>query len=70
MDELNEVARMEIQPGWDVYTADDEALGQVDSVGDVSFTVTGMAASTAQANATRNTPSSTPVDSKPTRITP
>lgn len=42
MDELNEVARMEIQPGWEVYTAEDDRLGEVDSVGDVSFTVAGL----------------------------
>ena len=45
MNELNEVARMEIQPGWEVYTADGESLGEVDSVGDTSFTVAGMAGS-------------------------
>ena len=39
MDELNEIARHEIQPGWDVFTADDELLGTVDQVSDVSFTV-------------------------------
>jgi hypothetical protein len=39
MDELNEIARHEIQPGWDVFTADDELLGTVDQVSDASFTV-------------------------------
>jgi hypothetical protein len=39
MDELNEIARHEIRPGWDVFTADDELLGTVDQVSDVSFTV-------------------------------
>lgn len=44
MDELNDVARTEIQPGWEVYTGDEERLGTVDEVGDSTFTVSGMAA--------------------------
>jgi hypothetical protein len=45
VDELNEIARTEIQPGWDVYTADEERLGSVDDVGATSFTVGEMAGS-------------------------
>ncbi len=42
MDELDEIASHEIQTGWDVITADDETLGVVDAVGDVSFTVSSV----------------------------
>ena len=46
MDELNEIARHEIQPGWDVFTADEELLGTVDQVSDASFTVANTSGAT------------------------
>lgn len=39
MDELDAVARTEIQPGWEVYDADDQLVGTVQEIGDASFTV-------------------------------
>lgn len=39
MDELDAVARTEIQPGWHVYDADGLLIGTVDRVGDVGFSV-------------------------------
>ena len=39
MDELDAIARTEIQPGWDVYDADGELVGRVGEVSDMSFTV-------------------------------
>lgn len=39
MDELDEIARFEIQEGWDVLDADGESIGTVDSVRDESFTL-------------------------------
>ncbi len=45
MNELNEIAAREIQRGWEVLTSDEEQVGTVDDVGDVSFTVAGLAGS-------------------------
>ena len=39
MDELDEIARWEIQEGWGVLDADGEAVGVVDAVHDASFTL-------------------------------
>jgi len=39
MNELDEIARFEIQPGWDVLDADDEPIGTVDEVHSGSFTL-------------------------------
>ena len=39
MDELDAVARTEIQPGWSVYDADGELVGRVGEVSDMSFTI-------------------------------
>jgi hypothetical protein len=39
MDELDAVARTEIQPGWDVYDADGDLVGRVREVSDMSFAV-------------------------------
>lgn len=39
MDELDEIARFEIQEGWDVLDADGEPVGAVDDVHDQSFTL-------------------------------
>lgn len=39
MDELDAVARTEIQPGWHVYDADGQLIGSVDRVSDQSFSV-------------------------------
>lgn len=49
VDELDEVARNEIQPGWEVYDADGERVGHVGEVSDMSFTVVtaGMVEATA-----------------------
>lgn len=38
-DELAAVARTEIQPGWDVYSADAERIGTVDDVAGDGFSV-------------------------------
>jgi hypothetical protein len=38
-DELDAVARTEVQAGWDVYSADEDRLGEVDDVFDDGFTV-------------------------------
>ena len=42
MDELDAIARTEIQPGWDVYDADGERIGEVGDVHTGSFTVEGV----------------------------
>ncbi len=39
MDEFDEIARMEIQGGWDVLDADGESVGVVEDVHDQSFTL-------------------------------
>lgn len=39
MDELDEIARFEIQEGWNVLDADGESVGVVDTVHDESFTL-------------------------------
>lgn len=39
MDEFDEVARTEVQPGWDVVDADGDLIGVVDDVREGSFTV-------------------------------
>jgi hypothetical protein len=39
MEELNEIGRIEIQPGWAVLDADGQAVGTVDEAGEESFTV-------------------------------
>ena len=39
MDELDEIARFEIQEGWDVFDADGERIGEVAEVHDTSFTL-------------------------------
>lgn len=39
MDELDAVARTEIQPGWHVLDADGEQIGSVEDVTDASFTI-------------------------------
>lgn len=39
MDELDAIARTEIQEGWHVYDADGQLIGSVARVGDVSFSV-------------------------------
>lgn len=39
MDELDEIARFEIQEGWGVLDADGETVGVVDAVHDRSFTL-------------------------------
>ena len=39
MDELDEIARFEIQDGWDVLDADGEPIGTVDAVHDESLTL-------------------------------
>jgi uncharacterized protein (UPF0218 family) len=40
MDELDAIARTEIQPGWEVVDADDERIGEVADVHETSFDVT------------------------------
>ena len=39
MDELDEIARIEIQEGWDVFDADGERIGEVTNMHDTSFTL-------------------------------
>jgi hypothetical protein len=39
MDELDEIARFEIQEGWEVLDADDERIGKVSEVHVGSFTI-------------------------------
>jgi hypothetical protein len=39
MDELDAVARTEVQPGWHVYDVDGQLIGSVDRVNDSSFSV-------------------------------
>jgi len=39
MDELDEIARMEIQQGWDVVDADGHSVGEVAEVHGASFTL-------------------------------
>jgi hypothetical protein len=39
MDELDEIARIEIQEGWDVFDADGERIGEVAEVHDTAFTL-------------------------------
>lgn len=39
MEELNEIGRIEIQPGWTVLDADGQTVGTVDEAGEQSFTV-------------------------------
>lgn len=39
MDEFDEVARTEVQPGWDIVDADGDLIGVVDEVREGSFTV-------------------------------
>lgn len=39
MDELDAVARTEVQPGWHVYDVDGQLIGSVDRVSDASFSV-------------------------------
>jgi hypothetical protein len=39
MDELDEIARFEIQERWDVFDADDQLIGQVAEVHGGSFTL-------------------------------
>lgn len=39
MDELDEIARFEIQEGWDVLDADGELIGQVSEINADSFAV-------------------------------
>lgn len=39
MDELDEIARIEIQEGWDVFDADGERIGEVANMHDTSFTL-------------------------------
>lgn len=39
MDELDEIARFEIQEGWDVFDADGERIGEVAEVHDTAFTL-------------------------------
>ena len=39
MDELDEIARIEIQEGWDVFDADGERIGEVANMQDTSFTL-------------------------------
>ena len=39
MDELDEIARFEIQEGWDVLDADDERIGKVAEVHTSSFSI-------------------------------
>jgi hypothetical protein len=42
MDELDAIARTEIQAGWDVYDADGERIGEVGEVNTGSFSVDGV----------------------------
>ena len=37
MDELDAIARTEIQPGWEVIDADDQHVGEVSDVHETSF---------------------------------
>ncbi len=39
MEELNEIGRIEIQPGWAVVDADGHVVGTVEAAGEESFTV-------------------------------
>ena len=39
MDELDAVARTEVQPGWHVYDVDGQLIGSVDRVSDASYSV-------------------------------
>ena len=39
MDDLDAIARTEIQPGWDVYDADGDLVGRVLEVSDMSLAV-------------------------------
>ena len=39
MDELDEIARIEIQERWDVFDADGERVGEVGEVHDTAFTL-------------------------------
>ena len=39
MDELDAVARTEVQPGWHVYDVDGQLIGSVDRVSDSSFSI-------------------------------
>jgi hypothetical protein len=39
MDELDEIARIEIQEGWDVFDTDGERIGEVANMHDTAFTL-------------------------------
>jgi hypothetical protein len=52
MDELDAIARTEIQPGWEVLDADDERIGEVSEVHETSFSVTTTVGTTVQVDFT------------------
>jgi hypothetical protein len=52
MDELDAIARTEIQPGWEVVDADDERIGEVAEVHETSFEVTTSVGTTLQVDFT------------------